>query len=294
MRLCVIIAVQGGAHLLAPLLARLDRQTNSGVEAVLAFAQGDVVAEGAIEALPRPWVRTVRASKNAMVPQLWAEAIRTTEASRVALTTVHCQPGPDWVGSVLGADLREHAGVGGPIEQGHAAGPMSWAIYLQRYTPFSAEVVGGSVRDASEIAGDNAVYDRALLDEVAPSWRAGFWELEVHSALRAKGHRLAFDPAMTIEHHNGYTAREFATQRLRHGFEFGRARSAAMDGARQWVYRGLSPAIPLLFGRKVLSRALSHPPARAHLKGAAPWLITFLLAWSVGEALGAQLPRRST
>jgi len=292
MRLCVVVAVQGGTHLLAPLLARLDSQMEHGVEVVLAYATGDTASEQAIEALPRPWARKVSGPQNAMVPQLWASAIRTTQGCRVALTTVHCQPGSRWVAQVLGANLDEHAGVGGPIEQGEGSDSVGWAIYFQRYTPFSTEALGRSAREAEEIAGDNAVYDRALLDEVAPSWRTGFWEVDVHAALKKKGHRLAFDPGMGLQHFNGYTASQFAMQRLRHGFEFGRTRSSAMHGARQWLYRGLSPAIPLLFGRKVISRALSHTSARPHLKQAAPWLLTFLLAWSLGEALGAQVPRR--
>ncbi len=290
MKLSIVLAVQGGSRRLPAVLDRLEAQVTSSVEVLVVYADGDSEAAHAVRSSPRAWAAPLSAPSRSLIPDLWARGIRAALADRVALTVVHALPGPQWVAGLLATDLNGHAGVGGPIRQGAAEDGVSWAIYLQRYAPFGPDAVGSTPRAVEEIAGDNAVYDRTLLRAVSQSWDDGFWELAVHAALRARGARLAVDPALWVEHRNGYPAWEFAAQRLRHGLRFGRDRSAAMSLPRRAAYRALSPAIPALFGRKLVGRALGCREARGHLVAATPWMIAFLLAWSVGEAVGALAP----
>ncbi len=282
--LSVVVAVQGSAGGLPSLLDSLGRQRTEDVDVVLAWASDDEAAAAAVSGAPG-WARRVPGPEGALIPELWTVGIESAEADRVALTIVHCQPGPDWLDVLRAADLSSDAGVGGPIRQTPDADPVSWAIYLQRYVPFGPGVLPeGKV---VEIAGDNALYARDCLEEVRDSWQDGFWELDVHAAFRARGWTLRFDPALEVEHRNRYSPAEFVRQRFRHGLLFGRGRVEAMPAARRALYRALSPAIPVLFGRKVVQRALAWAPARPHLIAAAPWLLVFLAAWSAGEILGA-------
>lgn len=288
MILTVVLAVQGGLHLTAPWLHRFEAQRREGVEVLLVYASDDQPAEEACRALQNEWARAVQGPERALVPHLWAVGVRESSAERVALTVVHCQPPPGWLGALLGADLARHEAIGGPIEQGPGADAVGWAIYLQRYTPFTGSTMATAGPDSREIAGDNALYDRRSLMDVASSWERGFWELEVHRALRRAGGSLGLEPAMWTEHRNGYSVREFAEQRLRHGFVFGQARARSLTRVRRLGYRVLTPSIPALFGAKIAARSLGFPPARRHLIPALPWLALFVLAWSLGEAAGAQ------
>ena len=180
------------------------------------------------------------------------------------------------------------AALGGPIDQRPGSDDLGWAIYLLRYTGVATESVGSGTASFTGVAADNAVYSRAALSAVSNTWEDGFWEPTVHDALRAAGQLIGLDPALAVLHDNGYSARGFVLQRLLHGYRFGRDRARRHGPLTAGLYAAASPAVPLLFGRKVVARALGLREARRHLPGALPWLLVFLAAWSAGEVLGAQ------
>ncbi|MCO4771646.1 MAG: hypothetical protein KDA24_16555 [Deltaproteobacteria bacterium] len=292
MRLTIVVGVQGGADLLPEWVRSIEGQRVEGVEVLLVWASGDEACASACRRVDSDWVRLVEGPRGALIPGLWSHGIVESDSERVAITVHHCEPGPHWVRGLLDADLSRHVGVGGPIAQAPGSDGVSWAVYLQRYAPFSPGAVGASPRPADEIAGDNALYRRDRLAAVPEAWSGGFWELDVHRRLRELGGTLGFDPALLVTHRNGYTPLGFSEQRLRHGFLFGAGRARRLRLVQRIGYRSLSPAIPFLFGRKVFARALAHGPARPHLLPALPWLLLFLCAWSLGEGLGANRPVR--
>ena len=289
MRLSIILAVQEGAHRLEAVLGALAADLPDGVEVLLAWPRDDGAASRVANAhAAMGWLVPMQGGSGALVPELWALGIRAARSPRVALTVVHCVPPPGWVQRLLDADLTTWAGLGGPIDQRPGSDSLGWAIYLQRYTPFASAASPHGVEQVDDIAADNALYDRAALNDVADSWAEGFWEPTVHAALRARGRQLACDPALVLLHDNGYSALGFIRQRLHHGFRFGRDRARAMPPVLGAAYAAATPTVPLLFGRKVLTRALRLREARPHLPGALPWLAVFVGAWALGEVLGAQ------
>ncbi len=290
MRLSVVLAVQEGAHRLDAVLTALAADLPSGVEVLVVWPGDDDAVARQVERLTPPertWLRPLPAPAGALVPALWTHGIERATAPRVALTIVHCVPVAGWLQRLVDIDLSRWAGVGGPIDQRPGSDALGWAIYLQRYAPFASSCSPDALGEVPEIAGDNALYDRAALDAVSGSWDDGFWEPAVHAALRAGGARLAMDPGLRVLHHNGYSARGFCSQRLRHGYRFGRDRALGFRTVTAIAYAAASPAVPLLFGRKVLVRALGLRGARAQLPGALPWLAVFIAAWSLGEISGA-------
>ena len=282
--LSIVLAVQGGGHRLPEVLDALEPQVRDAVEVIVLWPAN----QDGVLGVDRPWIRCIPGADDALAPELWARGIREATHDRVATTIVHCRPPDGWVDALLAADLENHAGVGGPIAQPPDDG-LAWAIWLQRYATFSPEQVGDAPRPAREIAGDNAVYDRVRLLTVADTWARGFWELEVHAALRERGETLQLDPALLTEHHNGYGAREFVDQRFRHALRFGSARALAMEPPRRAAYRLASPGAPLVFGGKVARRTLALDLRRRDRLRAAPWLALFVGAWGAGEALGSWL-----
>ena len=287
-RLTVVLAVQEGAHRLDAVVGALAAGLPSGVEVIVLWPEDDGEARHAVGALPpAPWLVTMPGPARALVPELWALGVQGSRAPRVALTVVHCVPSPGWIDGLLEADLERFAAVGGPIDQRPGSDALGWAVYLQRYAPFASSEGPHQTAAVDEIAGDNALYARSALDAVSGSWSDGFWEPTVHAALLDEGLQLGMDPGLGVLHDNGYSARGFLVQRLRHGYRFGRDRARALEGPVAAAYAAATPAVPLLFGRKVLQRSLRLREARVHLPGALPWLAVYVGAWSLGEILGA-------
>ena len=288
--LSIVLAIQEGTHRLDAVVGALAFDLPPGVEVLLVWAADDAEAGRAARALAspeRPWLRMEAAPSNSLVPDLWAHGIPRTTAPRVALTVVHCVPPRGWIDRLLRADLRTWAALGGPIDQRPGSDDLGWAIYLLRYAGVATESVGSGTASFTGVAADNAVYSRAALSAVSNTWEDGFWEPTVHDALRAAGQLIGLDPALAVLHDNGYSARGFVLQRLLHGYRFGRDRARRHGPLTAGLYAAASPAVPLLFGRKVVARALGLREARRHLPGALPWLLVFLAAWSAGEVLGA-------
>jgi hypothetical protein len=71
-----------------------------------------------------------------------------------------------------------------------------------------------------------------------------------------------------------------------HGTRFGFDRARKMSSARRVVQLFASPAVPLIFGRKIAKAAWARPDMRGHLLPALPYLAFFIHAWALGEARG--------
>src|SRR5436190_16079474 len=61
-------------------------------------------------------VSILRSLAASLIPHLWRDGILVARGERVATTTAHCIPAPDWVEALLAADLNQTAVLGGTIE----------------------------------------------------------------------------------------------------------------------------------------------------------------------------------
>src|SRR5262249_28186385 len=157
-----------------------------------------VPASASSSAIARvPIARAVDAPPGALVPELWAAGMKAATGDAVAITTSHFVPAPGWAAAAVGAMARTPApAAGGPIPPPRGGSACDWATYFQRYSAYLALRDAGKPRDVDDVAGDNAWYRRAVLDEHADLVRDGFWELDLHRRL-AKAHRpLAWVPEM--------------------------------------------------------------------------------------------------
>jgi len=202
----------------------------------------------------------------------------------VALSVVHCRPDPRWIDTLLAADLDEFTAIGGAINNDPDSDARGWAIFLLRYLRYAHPF---APHDTSDLPGDNAVYDRKVLLRYADAFTDGFWEPEIHAGLLREGRRLRLDPALCVIHANGYGTLEFTRQRLAHGRRYGHSRGINMGRVRRFLYAALSPAIPVVFGGKLVRQVLRRRDMRRHFVPALPYLVLFVGAWSIGEMRGA-------
>jgi len=290
-KLSVVVAVQHAQANLPDVAAALKPGAHPDVEFIFCHA-------AAMRGAGRDSVREDNAAElyggpDALIPHLWRDGIRAATGTWVATTTAHCIPAADWVARLKGHVDDPVAAIGGVLVNDAAAGSLAWAIYLLRYTAFAAPQPMGAV---TEVAADNAMYRRSLLLEHRDLLADGFWEPAFHARLGAAGHELRLDPALTVTHRNRYRAGEFFGQRLAHGRQFGFARAAAWPRVRRAAMLFAAPLLPLTFLLKIVRAARRHPVCSRHVFPALGWLLVFLSAWGMGEAMGywAALQRGGT
>lgn len=285
--LSIVVAVQGGAERLNSVLGALEAQIAPDVEVLVPYAAEE---PGVPEACASyPFARPLRGAQGALIPELWRDGIDAARGSRVALSVVHCRPARDWVERLRAADLETHAGIGGSFVNTPGADALGWAVFLLRYLRYTPEAPS---KETGDLPGDNALYDRDAVLQYRDAFREGFWEPEVHALMLKDGKRLLFDPGLESVHANGYRTKEFVLQRFRHAVRFGRSRRRAMSAPRRALQVALAPAVPLIFGSKIVRGAWSQPAFRQPLVRSLPYLALFLHAWAAGELVGTVLPDR--
>lgn len=279
--LSVVVAVQQAEQNLPDILTALDPASHAGVEFIFC-----VPASGAgfpCDAAVHSNVSILRCARDSLIPALWKEGILAATADRVALTTAHCVPEPDWVKTLLAIDMTTTPAVGGVITNDRAANARSWAIYLLRYIPFSPPLPGAEVM---EIAADNALYRRQDILRNADILEDGFWEPSFHKRFQQAGFPLVLNSRLRVIHRNCYTTRQFFEQRLAHGKAFGMSRCEDISDGKRRLLMLLSPLIPFVFLAKICLRVVKKRRYAGKLLRSFPWLLIFLTAWGLGEAKG--------
>lgn len=277
--LSVIVAVQHARQNLPEIVRALDCAAHPEVEFLFCYTDADsdvpalLASEGSI--------RLVHGASGSLIPHLWRDGIVAARGEYVALTTAHCIPDGDWLDNLKLLDWNGLAGIGGVIENHTESNACDWAVYLLRYVSFAPPQ---AARRVEEIAADNAVYRRTLIQQEAHLLQQGFWEPSFHARFRAAGASLALDPSLRVIHRNRYTASQFFGQRFAHGRAFGLARANSLPLIKRMLLVALSPLLPLVFLRKIVTAARRNPYTRSPLPRALPWLLFFLLGWGLGEA----------
>jgi hypothetical protein len=263
---------------------------------ILASVEPAAHARGSIEC----WRRELREDdalivvdrpRGRLAPELWREGLEATDRPLVALSTTAMSPTPGWRRAMVERlETTGAAVVGGPI-QPQADDPVSKAIFLLRYINYLPPVIDPA---RVEPPGDNAVYRRDRLEGLQPLWKEGFWEVEIHRALRARGERTTMAGEGVVKHHGEGHLFGLILSRHAHARRYGASRARDLAPAQRLMRIAAAPLVPLvLLGRIVLG-------LRARGESLVPWLpalpalLLLLVAWSLGEArgMGTGLPIR--
>lgn len=279
-QLSVVIAVWETEAALRPCLTALEPQRGDTTEVLAAanFAAPPELME------LHPWLVWMQVAEAALIPDLWAAGIAAARGEIVVTTTAHFEPAPDWLERVSTTHRRlGAAGIGGAILAPETGSNADWATYFLRYSGHSER---RREEQADDLAADNAAYRRSDLQAHRSVWQNGFWEPDFHRRVRASGGELYFAPDVRVTLRSSFGVRRFCAQRRSHGRQFGRSRTGgSAPGVRLAALVG-SPLVPSILLAKVTRRSLASGGHRARFFAALPWLILFILCWSVGEAEG--------
>lgn len=222
------------------------------------------------------------AGASTLVPELWARGIARARGEIVALTLASMKPEPGWAAAIRDALRDGIAGVGGAIEPARDLTALDWAVHLCRY---SAYLLPFPARPVSTLPGDNAAYSREAIERCRPLWAGGFWETEIDAALVESGATLILTPAIVVRHGRSTGFVDFCWNRFVHGIRSGRSRRVAASSVTTAVRVLGAPLVPFVLLARIARRATPRRYA-GHLLASLPYLFPFLVAWSLGEAVG--------
>jgi GT2 family glycosyltransferase len=212
-RLSVVIPTYRRAQALRLCLAALARQDRPADEILVVVRPEDRAALEVIDSQPGP-VRAILVDRPGVVAAMNAGADAST-GDVVALTDDDARPFPDWTSRMLATYATDPA-IG-------AVGGRDWIHTGDRLWSGSASVVGvinrvggvtgnhhlgtGPARDVDVLKGVNFSMRGPLLREIRFDERlfceriSDHWELAICFAVRRRGYRIVYDPAIAVDHH---------------------------------------------------------------------------------------------
>jgi GT2 family glycosyltransferase len=284
----VVIALNGGTNLAECLDALLAQ------EAPCLVMLGAGMAAAATWQPRFPSIRFVEAA-TAPVPVRRMQGIETAGTELIALLEDSSIPGPHWFRAVRAAfESAAVAAVGGPVTIADNIGPRQQALGCCEFGRYHPTLVGAlrrvhgddreQVFTVDRLPGNNIAYRTSAIHAVNDS-RAALVETVLNAKLRAAGHDLVIDRAMTVDYRPQGVGGVHWIDRYRHGRLYGGDQAAG----RAPAHRGLSLIkaflLPFVLSGRSL-RWMSHAiRVRAWWK-VGPLICWMETAWALGEAAG--------
>ena len=246
----------------------------------------DASRDGTADEVARwfPQVRLLRRPPGALVPELWRDGLEANEASLVAFSTTQMFPAEGWRRAML--ERLEETGVavvGGPILPSTTVAEVAQrAVYLHRYVHYLQPLINP---EGVEPPGDNAVYLRDRLDGLESFWKDGFWEVEIHRALRARGERLTLSDG-AVRHYGIGPWGRLLRQRYVHARHYGVSRAQHLGKAARLARIVAAPVVPAVLLCRIVAALRSRGQSLLPWLPTLPDLVSLLAAWSLGEARG--------
>ena len=279
----VIGAVDAERAIRACIASIIESCRGTETEIILVDASSDGTAGAARAGFPE--VLVVEMPADTLVPRLWSEGIRRARGDKIALLTGHCEVDAHWATALASALDGGAAGAGGPIALAPDASRVDAAIYFTRYSAFLPSNTSGVTR-VREIAGDNAMYNGALLRRHMASFNDGFWEIEFHETIRNEGEYLVMSAAAPVTFGHASSLEVISRHRFLHGRHFGawRVTRRRSDAARLIIG---GPFVPFVLFERIARRVRKSGAYRKRFISASPLVLRLTAQWSLGELLGA-------
>lgn len=282
MKLSIVIAAWNGVESLNSCLTSLQDDGRAPDTEVIAATNFD----GGVRAMLKagfPYVRHVGMPAGTTVPQLRTAGIRCAHGEIIALAEDHCTFGEHWCAEVQKAHELPYAVIGGPVEHAGGKSALDWAVYFYDYGTFMLPSRAGIV---TSLSGANVSYKRAVLEEVEPSFREGFFEAFTHAEIEKRGYPLYFVPSAVVCHQKSYRLGTAIAQcyHLSRGYAAKRVSNAPV--VRRGVLVAASLLLPVLLIQRIVIRTLRKRSHVREMVRSLPYLSVLLSSWSWGEFCG--------
>lgn len=282
----VVIASVNGFPSIGECLDHLVLQEGDIAHEILVIDRCDAKTRDEIRRrFPQPEVELIEGASSFSIPKLRAIGISRARGHLIAILEDHCNVPPHWFRAIVRLHDAGHEVMSGAVENGAIDRIVDWAVFFCEYSRFMPPVPRGNT---DEIAGNSAIYSRAVLDRIGPELREEMWEPFLHQRLRDLAIPFYCDPELTVVHKKRFGFGYFMSQRYHYSRSFAgmRMRSAAIWERVAYAAAAIALLPLLLFVRiaKTIWRKGRH---RVEFILAAPVIAIFLIGWAWGEAVGA-------
>ena len=231
-----------------------------------------------------PTVRVIAAERSATLPEMRRQGFARAQGRLVAVLADRFVPDPGWLAAVEEAHRGGRQVFGGSVENGSVTRVLDWAVFMCEYAPFMPPLAAG---EAATLPGNNAVYDRGVLDRLGSRLGSETWDGFLHDRIRALGVPLWAEPALRVVHRKQYGCRSFLSERYHAGRAFAATRLAESSPAKRVAYACATPLVPPLLLARLLVVVARKRRHRTRLLTALPLILTFFTSGACGEAMGA-------
>ncbi len=279
----VVIASVNGLSCVAPCLEALTPQLEGCRAEVLVVDRCGEETRAALRGR-FPTVRVIAAGRRAALPEMRGQGFAQARGRLVAVLGDRFVPEPGWLAAVEEAHRGGRQVFGGSVENGNPTRVRDWAVFLCEYAPFMPPLAEG---EAAALPGNNAVYDRGVLDRIGSGLLGETWDGFLHDRIRALGVPLWAEPALRVAHRKQYGYASFLSERYHAGRAFAATRLSGASRAKRTAYACATPLLPPLLLARLLVVVARKRRHRTQLLMAAPLILTFLASGACGEAMGA-------
>jgi hypothetical protein len=228
--------------------------------------------------------RVITAPADVDVPRLRATGLAAARGEWVAMTEDHCVADPGWLEALLNAPSADVHILGGRMGNARRDRATDCGAFFSEYGFFGATHAPASAVRAPLVTGANVAYHRSVVAEVARWAGEGSWENVIHDRLHASGRRFRLVPAARVRQNQRYDVTAFCRDRFEHGRDYAGTRGFGLPLWRRVALLAATPVLPVLLAARIAR--LTDPEERREFRRALPATLTFLAAWSAGEAAG--------
>jgi hypothetical protein len=199
----------------------------------------------------------------------------------VALLEDDCIVSEDWCRGVIEAHQDDSSvAIGGPVEPDSYQKALDWAVYFCEYGRFMRPFSG----TVSALSGNNVTYKRGALTDVKDG--SGFYEVMLHWQWQQHGEALSAYDGLEIHNVNRWSLVNVTTSPYHHGRAFAGMRIRGQPWYRRLFFVGMSITLPLVQMMRQVRVVTSRKRYAWEFVRALPWIVVFLIGWSLGEFVG--------
>jgi len=214
--------------------------------------------------------------------ELRARGIAESRGEIVALLEDHGYPDRNWARNIWTEHQREHAAVGGAMENG-VDRPLNWAVYFCDFFRYQNPVPEGDSFSATDA---NISYKRSILDALRPLLRSHFRETVINQALLERGAKIFLSRSIVVyQKRKNLRLRSALKERFIWGRSYAAGRSQSI-GSKRFVLGAFSPILPLLIVARIAKTVLSRRRLVTPFLKSAPLVFLLAVFWSLGELVG--------
>lgn len=234
-----------------------------------------------------PEITLIPCANDATLPALRAIALKSARGTYVIVTEDHCVPADDWLAEIVAifrGAASDVVAVGGSVANGLRERWIDRATFQCEYGKYVPPVGDGPTDD---LPGMNVGYLREHLQTMdAAVLQSGFWESDVHAALRRRGLTFQSSNRIRVTHKKHLGFREFVQQRFWYSRHFAGNRFRENSVARRAFAFALTPVLPFVLLWRFHSAAARRSGYISEFGALLPLLTIFALVWAIGEMVG--------